>query len=119
MKEREANEVTKCRLFPTTLKGPATSWFQRLTPESIGSFAELREVFMDRYMIIFDQLYTTNDFSVDLLHEAISYSRVEQLNLARKGIARPNPKALERYRPKEKRSNDYAYDLLAKRKKEE
>ncbi|VVA38880.1 PREDICTED: LOC110762444 [Prunus dulcis] len=46
----------------------------------------------------------------DLLCEATSYSRVEQLNLARKATTRPNLEAPEPYRPKEKRSNDYAYD---------
>ena len=30
-----------CRAFPTTLKGPARIWFNRLTPNSIGTFKEL------------------------------------------------------------------------------
>ncbi|CAL8997657.1 unnamed protein product [Prunus brigantina] len=63
MEGRGANESTKCRLFPTTLKGPATSWFKRLARESISSFAELRKVFLERYMIISDRLYTANDLS--------------------------------------------------------
>ncbi|CAB4286645.1 unnamed protein product [Prunus armeniaca] len=32
MEGRRANEVTKCRLFPTTLEGQATSWFKGLAP---------------------------------------------------------------------------------------
>ncbi|CAB4308843.1 unnamed protein product [Prunus armeniaca] len=32
MKGCDANEVTKCRMFLTTLKGPTTSWFKRLAP---------------------------------------------------------------------------------------
>ncbi|BFG40865.1 hypothetical protein CerSpe_271390 [Prunus speciosa] len=63
MEGRGANEATKCRLFPITLKGPTTSWFKRLVPESISSFAELRKVFLERYMIISDRLYTANDLS--------------------------------------------------------
>nr|XP_023928039.1 uncharacterized protein LOC112039400 [Quercus suber] len=34
------NEII-CRAFPTTLKGPARIWFNRLTPKSIGTFKEL------------------------------------------------------------------------------
>ena len=30
-----------CRAFPTTLKGPARIWFNRLTPNSINTFKEL------------------------------------------------------------------------------
>ncbi|PQM36414.1 uncharacterized protein Pyn_37186 [Prunus yedoensis var. nudiflora] len=63
MEGRGANEATKCRMFPTTLKGPATSWFKRFVPESISSFVELRKVFLERYMIISDRLYTANDLS--------------------------------------------------------
>lgn len=63
MEGRCANKATKCRMFPTMIKGPATSWFKRLAPESICSFTELRKVFLERYMIIFDWLYTINDLS--------------------------------------------------------
>ena len=34
------NEIM-CRVFPTTLKGPARIWFNRLTPNSINTFKEL------------------------------------------------------------------------------
>ena len=30
-----------CRVFPTTLKGPAKIWFSRLTPSSINNFKKL------------------------------------------------------------------------------
>ncbi|CAL9018681.1 unnamed protein product, partial [Prunus brigantina] len=63
MEGRGANEATKCRLFPTTLKGAALNWFKRLSPESVGSFSELRRAFLDRYMIISSRLYTANDLS--------------------------------------------------------
>ncbi|KAI5339033.1 hypothetical protein L3X38_018305 [Prunus dulcis] len=63
MEGRDANETTKCCLFPTTLKGPTTSWFKRLAAESFSSFAKLRKVFLKRYMIIFDRLYIANYLS--------------------------------------------------------
>ena len=34
------NEII-CRAFPTTLKGPARIWFNRLTPNPINTFKEL------------------------------------------------------------------------------
>jgi len=34
-----------CRAFPTTLKGPIRMWFNRLTPNSIGTFKELSAQF--------------------------------------------------------------------------
>ena len=34
------NEIM-CRAFPTTLKGPARIWFNRLTPNPINTFKEL------------------------------------------------------------------------------
>ncbi|PQQ08192.1 uncharacterized protein Pyn_31892 [Prunus yedoensis var. nudiflora] len=44
MEERMAHEATKCRMLPTTLKGPVTSWFKRLAPKLINCFVELRKV---------------------------------------------------------------------------
>ncbi|KAI5348877.1 hypothetical protein L3X38_001764 [Prunus dulcis] len=60
--------------------------------------------------LVTGELRTPPETYKDLLCEATSYSRVEQLNLARKATTRPNLEAPEPYRPKEKRSNDYAYD---------
>jgi hypothetical protein len=34
-----------CRAFPTTLKGPVRIWFKKLTPSSVGSFAQLSRLF--------------------------------------------------------------------------
>ena len=39
-----ADEIM-CRAFPTTLKGPAREWFNRLTPNSINTFKELSAQF--------------------------------------------------------------------------
>ncbi|CAL8084806.1 unnamed protein product [Prunus armeniaca] len=60
---QEGNEATKYRLFRTTLKGAALNWFKQLNLESIGSFAQLRWAFLDRYMIISSRLYTATYLS--------------------------------------------------------
>jgi ribosomal protein L19E len=39
-----------CRAFPTTLKGPARIWFKKLTPNSIGSFAQLSRLFFNHFI---------------------------------------------------------------------
>ncbi|CAL2267093.1 unnamed protein product [Prunus armeniaca] len=46
MEGGRVNEATKCRMFPTMLKGHAMISFKRLALESIGSFVELRKVFL-------------------------------------------------------------------------
>ncbi|CAB4314271.1 unnamed protein product [Prunus armeniaca] len=44
MEGGRVNEATKCRMFPTMLKGHAMISFKRLALESIGSFVELRKL---------------------------------------------------------------------------
>jgi hypothetical protein len=39
-----------CRAFPTTLKGPARIWFKKLTPSSVGSFAQLSRLFFNHFI---------------------------------------------------------------------
>jgi hypothetical protein len=39
-----------CRAFPTTLKGPARVWFKKLTPSSVGSFAQLSRLFFNHFI---------------------------------------------------------------------
>ncbi|XP_027338065.1 uncharacterized protein LOC113852004 [Abrus precatorius] len=39
------NDSLWCRIFPTSLRGPALSWFTRLSPSSINSFATLARWF--------------------------------------------------------------------------
>ena len=39
-----------CRAFPTTLRGPARIWFNRLTPNSINSFKELSAQFTSHFI---------------------------------------------------------------------
>ncbi|XP_050259035.1 uncharacterized protein LOC126704036 [Quercus robur] len=39
-----------CRAFPTTLKGSARIWFNRLTPNSIGTFKELSAQFASHFI---------------------------------------------------------------------
>ena len=44
-----ADEIM-CRAFPTTLKGLARIWFNRLTPNSIGTFKELSAQFASHFI---------------------------------------------------------------------
>ena len=44
-----ADEIM-CRAFPTTLKGPASVWFSRLTPNSISTFKELSAQFASHFI---------------------------------------------------------------------
>jgi len=39
-----------CQAFPTTLKGPARIWFNRLTPNSINTFKELSVQFASHFI---------------------------------------------------------------------
>ncbi|XP_075658597.1 uncharacterized protein LOC142628368 [Castanea sativa] len=39
-----------CRAFPTTLKGPARIWYNRLTPNSISTFKELGAQFVSHFI---------------------------------------------------------------------
>ncbi|XP_012838229.1 PREDICTED: uncharacterized protein LOC105958770 [Erythranthe guttata] len=43
------SEGVKCRVFTTTLAGPAQAWFSQLRPASIGSFDQLASVFLDHF----------------------------------------------------------------------
>ncbi|CAB4298568.1 unnamed protein product [Prunus armeniaca] len=55
----------------------------------------------------------------DLVREATSYSRTEQLNLARKATFSSVSETRTTYPHKEKRLNDYDYDRSAKNKRGE
>jgi hypothetical protein len=39
-----------CRAFPTTLKGSARIWFKKLTPGSVGTFAQLSRSFFNHFI---------------------------------------------------------------------
>ena len=44
-----ADEI-RCRVFPTTLKGPVRVWFSRLTPNCISTFKELSAQFASHFI---------------------------------------------------------------------
>ena len=44
-----ANKII-CRAFPTMLKGPTRAWFNRLTPNYIGTFKELSAQFASYFI---------------------------------------------------------------------
>ena len=39
-----------CRAFPTTLKGPARVWFSKIPPNSVSSFEELSNLFVNNFI---------------------------------------------------------------------
>ena len=39
-----------CRVFPTTLKGPARVWFSKIPPNSVSSFEELSKLFVNNFI---------------------------------------------------------------------
>jgi len=43
-------DAIMCKAFPTTLKGEARIWFNRLTPNSIGTFKELSAQFTAHFI---------------------------------------------------------------------
>ncbi|CAL2271968.1 unnamed protein product [Prunus armeniaca] len=51
----------QCLLFPSTLIGAALNWFYRLEPETVDSFDELKQIFVNHFMIQTDRLYSADD----------------------------------------------------------
>ncbi|XP_026450758.1 uncharacterized protein LOC113350868 [Papaver somniferum] len=46
----EQDDAVLCRYFPSSLKGSALSWFDNLPPNSINSYGQLAEKFLETYM---------------------------------------------------------------------
>ena len=44
------NDCLMCKVFPTSLKGPALAWFHKLPRGSINSFSELWATFISQYL---------------------------------------------------------------------
>ncbi|VVA13474.1 PREDICTED: AALP_AAs43812U000200, partial [Prunus dulcis] len=51
----------QCLLFPSSLREAALNWFYRLEPETIDSFDELKQIFLNHFMIQTDRLYSADD----------------------------------------------------------
>jgi hypothetical protein len=45
-----ASDALKCRAFPQTLSGMAQRWYSRLPPNSISSFEELSDAFINQFI---------------------------------------------------------------------
>ncbi|XP_021598919.1 uncharacterized protein LOC110604945 [Manihot esculenta] len=45
------SDALMCKVFPTTLTGPARAWFNSLEPESIKNFIDLASVFINRFIV--------------------------------------------------------------------
>ena len=44
------DEIT-CRAFPITLKGPVRVWFNKIPPNFVSSFEELRKLFVNNFIV--------------------------------------------------------------------
>ncbi|XP_020410468.1 uncharacterized protein LOC109946586 [Prunus persica] len=51
----------QCLLFPSSLTGASLNWFYRLEPETVASFDELKQIFLNHFMIQTDRLYSADD----------------------------------------------------------
>ncbi|CAL9019505.1 unnamed protein product [Prunus brigantina] len=51
----------KCLLFPSSLTEAALNWFYRLEPGTEDSFDELKQIFLNHFMIQTDRLYSGDD----------------------------------------------------------
>ncbi|BFG35159.1 hypothetical protein CerSpe_214330 [Prunus speciosa] len=50
-----------CLLFPSSLTEAALNWFYRLEPGTVDSFDELKQIFLNHFMIQTDRLYSADD----------------------------------------------------------
>ena len=50
------NDPLLCKVFPTSLKGPALAWFHKLPRESINSFNDLWATFVSQYLCSVQQM---------------------------------------------------------------
>ncbi|XP_021833951.1 uncharacterized protein LOC110773736 [Prunus avium] len=50
-----------CLLFPSSLTEAALNWFYRLEPGTVDSFDELKQIFLNHFMIQTDILYSADD----------------------------------------------------------
>ncbi|CAL8157340.1 unnamed protein product [Prunus armeniaca] len=48
-------------MFPSSLTGAALNWFYRLEPGTVDSFDELKQIFLNHFMIQTDRLYSADD----------------------------------------------------------
>ncbi|XP_021815958.1 uncharacterized protein LOC110758404 [Prunus avium] len=51
----------QCLLFQSTLTGAALNWFYRLAPGTVDSFDQLKQTFLNHFMIQTDRLYSADD----------------------------------------------------------
>ncbi|XP_021818802.1 uncharacterized protein LOC110760788 [Prunus avium] len=50
-----------CLLFPSSLTEAALNWFYHLEPGTVDSFDELKQIFLNHFMIQTDRLYSADD----------------------------------------------------------
>ncbi|CAL8084630.1 unnamed protein product [Prunus armeniaca] len=55
------NDEGQCLLFPSALTEATLNWFYRLEPETVDSFDELKQIFLNHFMIQTVSLYSADD----------------------------------------------------------
>ena len=58
-----------CKVFPTSLKGPALAWFHKLPRRSINTFSELWAAFVSQYLCSVRQKGNINSLQTILKRE--------------------------------------------------
>ena len=80
------NEIM-CRAFPTTLKGPARVWFNKIPPNTVSSFKELSKLFVNnfigrqRHKRSSSSLFTIEQWENESLHSFITRFNREALTV--------------------------------------
>ncbi|CAL2239330.1 unnamed protein product [Prunus armeniaca] len=59
---KELSDEGQFLLFPFALTRATLNWFYRLEPGTVDSFDELKQIFLNHFMIQTDRLYFVNDF---------------------------------------------------------
>ncbi|CAL8077355.1 unnamed protein product [Prunus armeniaca] len=55
------NDEGQCLLFPSSLTEAVLNWFYRLEPGTVDSFDELKQIFLNHFMIQTDRLYSVDN----------------------------------------------------------
>ena len=63
------NDLLLCKVFPTSLQGPALAWFHKLPQHSVNTFYELLKAFISQYLCSVCQKRNISSLQTILKHE--------------------------------------------------
>ncbi|CAL8991638.1 unnamed protein product, partial [Prunus brigantina] len=95
----------QCLLFPSSLTEAALNWFYRLEPGTVDSFDELKQIFLNHFMIQTDRLYSVDDLYTirnwrtydELMKQAAVHAKAEYFNSKPGPTARKEESAPKNY----------------------